>query len=170
MPLNSRGLGDDLAALFEGRNGYPASTAEAGKAWAAIYRGYAAEAHAGTAAPLAPGLAAAETALAGALETIFTDAQGGAAGTIASDLDAAYVAFWLTPPVQFATATVTGAVTVAPPGVLGPAFATVFAAGAAQSKSAADQAKALADALDTWTRTVIVAITPPVPPTPVPLT
>jgi hypothetical protein len=170
MPLNSGALGDDLAALFEGRDGYPESTTEAAKAWAATYRGYAAAAHAGAAAPLAPGLAAAETTLAGRLDTIFTRARGGATGTIASDLDAAFVAFWLTAPIQFASPPVMGAVTAAPPDALGPALAGVFAAGAAQGRPAADQAKALAAAIDAWTRTVVVTITPPVPPAPVFLT
>jgi hypothetical protein len=170
MPLTPGALGDGLAALFEGRNGYPASTTEAAKAWAAIYRGYAAAALAGAAAPLAPGLAAAESALAGQLDTIFKRARDGATGTIAGDLDAAFVAFWLTPAIQFASPPVTGAVTVAPPGVLGPALAGVFAAGAAQGNSAADQARAMAAAIDAWTRTVVVVITPPVPPAPVFLT
>ncbi|MFI7128803.1 hypothetical protein ACIBQ1_24080 [Nonomuraea sp. NPDC050153] len=170
MPLDAKALGDDLTALFEGRKGFPESTADAAKAWAKIYRDYAANGRAGTAAPLATGLDTAETNLAKALDPIFTAARGGAAKTFATDLDAAFVAFWFTPPVQFAAPPVTGAVTAAPPGVLGPALATVFTAGAAAGSSAADQAKAVAAAIDTWTRTVIVTITPPVPPSPVPLT
>jgi hypothetical protein len=172
VPLSPTPLENDLASLLRG-DAQPGSAAEAGKAWAAAYGGYAASATAGPTLPLAPTLKAAELALAQALGNAFDAAQqAGAAGTatVLPALDSAFVAFWLAPPVAFAGPAVTGLVTVAPPAVLAGAIATVLAAG--MGGAAADQqATALATALDTWTRTVMVVNTTAAgPQPPVPLT
>jgi hypothetical protein len=85
-------------------------------------------------------------------------------------MDGAFVAFWMTP-IAFAIPptgppTMTGIVSLAPPGVLTGALGALFLAGVAQQASAAQQAQALAAALDGWTRTVLVINTPVTPPGP----
>ena len=171
MTLSKSSLHDGLAKLLG--SDMPASAKAAGLDWAKTYRGYGAKATAATTAPLAPALASAETELAKALRGAFEAGQAagpGGAAVVAPLLDAAFVAFWLTPPLGFAAPPVTGLVTVAPPGVLGGAFGAVLAAGLGGA-SAGQQAAALATALDTWTRTVTVTNTTPAgPQPPVPLT
>lgn len=171
MPLSKPSLQNGLAELLG--DDMPASAEEAGKAWAGVYRGYAAGATAGPTVPLAPALQSAESTLANSLRGAFESGQAagpGGAATVLPLLDAAFVAFWLTPPLAFATPPVTGVVTVAPPGVLAGALASVLAAGLAGADANA-QAAALASALDTWTRTVMVVNTTPAgPQPPVPLT
>jgi hypothetical protein len=172
MALNPESLTDGFTALFEGRDGYPATTGAAAAAWAALYRGYASAARAATTAPSPAALATAEENLVGTLDRAFARARDTGASGLAGDLDKAFVEFWLEPPVTLADdpPTVNGVVTAAPPGVLGPALAAVFATGIAQRRSAAAQAGALAAALDAWTRTVVVVNTPPGPSAPVVLT
>jgi hypothetical protein len=180
MGLDAAALADDFIALFEGRDGYPDSARAAGESWAALYRRYAADAAAAVAAPPpAPGtaplpaaLTAAETVLAPALAGAFAAAHDGGpagVGALATALDGAFAAFWFGPPVAFALAgppSFAGVVTLAPPGVLGPALGAVFAAGTTAGRTAADQARALTEALHTWTRTVQVTNTPVNPPGP----
>jgi hypothetical protein len=173
MPLDPGALADGLTALFDGRDGYPRTTAEAARAWAARYRTYVGAARAAATAPLPAALDAAESGLADRLDQVFTAARGGAAGAVASGLDAAFVAFWSAPPVTFAfpgPPAVSGVVTLAPPGVLGAALGARLAAGTATAATAAAQARALAAVLDGWTRTVVVVNTPPGPSAPVFLT
>ncbi|MGW0591310.1 hypothetical protein [Streptosporangium sp. NPDC002607] len=173
MPLNPIAFADGLTALFDGRNGYPKTTAEAAQAWAALYRRYAADARAGVTAPLPDPLVAAEAGLVDRLAQAFAAAHGGAVAGLAADLDAAFVAFWSRPPVGFAfpgPPAVAGVVTVAPAGVLGSALAGALAAGVAARRTAAAQAQALVGAIDGWTRTVTVVNTPPGPSAPVFLT
>jgi hypothetical protein len=182
MPLSGATLASALEELFEGDGGYPADEPAAGRRWAEAYRGYAANALAGTTAPLEVGLTGAEQTLASALANGFTTAGAagpGAVTALAAAMDAAFVAFWLTQPVAFALPpigppTMTGIVTVAPPGVLATALSALFLAGVAQQASVAQQAQVLAAALDGWTRSVLVVntpVTPPGPPLPpVPLT
>ncbi|MFI9561194.1 hypothetical protein [Nonomuraea endophytica] len=175
MPLNPQPLADGFTALFDGRDGFPATTADAAKAWAALYRSYAATASAVPTLPVPAALAAGESTLASNLAHAFDTARGTApvADALASDLDTAFLAFWSAPPVAFllpGTPPVNGIVTTAPAGVLGPAIAATFAAGTARRSSAAEQAQALATAIDAWTRTVMVAHSPPGPSAPVFLT
>ena len=171
MPLSTTSLENDLAALL-GTDGNPGSAADAGDAWAKAYSGYASAATAGPTVPLTPSLQAAETTLAGSLRSAFEAAQAAGPGgqaVVLSAFDAAFVAFWLTPPVAFATPPVTGVVTLAPPGVLAGALASVLAAGMGGA-GADDQAAALASALHAWTGTVMVVNTTPAgPQPPVPL-
>lgn len=182
MPLSSASLASTLEDLFEGAGGHPASETAAGQRWAEAYRSYAGSALAGTTVPLAPSLASAEqtlaSTLAGGFATAKTAGPGGVA-TLATVMDGAFVAFWLAPPVAFAIPptgppTMTGIVSLAPPGVLSGPLGALFLAGVAQQASAAQQAQALATTLDAWTRTVLVIntpLTPPGPPLPpVPLT
>jgi hypothetical protein len=174
VPLSSASLAAALEDLFAGAGGHPADEAEAGRRWAAAYRGYAARAVAGTTAPLDASLRGAQQTLAGTLAGGFatTKAAGpGGAAALAAIMDAAFVAFWLVPPVAFAVPptgppTMTGVVSAAPPGVLTAPLSARFLIGVAQQASAAQQAQALAAALDAWTRTVLVVNTPVVPPGP----
>lgn len=174
MPLRSAALASALEELFEGEGGYPVDEAAAGRRWAGAYRSYAAQARAGTTAPLDVPLTGAEQTLAGTLAGAFTSAGAagpGAVTALAAAMDAAFVAFWLTPPVAFALPPIgppamTGVVSVAPPGMLANALSALFLAGVAQQASAAQQAQALAAALDGWTRTVLVVNTPVTPPGP----
>jgi hypothetical protein len=174
MPLRSAALASALKDLFEGAGGHPADEAEAGRRWAAAYRSYAADAVAGTTAPLNASLRSAEQTLAGTLARGFATAKAagpGGAAALAAIMDAAFGAFWLTPPVAFAIPrtgppTMTGVVSAAPPGVLTGALSALFLTGVAQPASAAQQAQTLAAALDAWTRTVLVINTPVTPPGP----
>jgi hypothetical protein len=172
MALKSAALASALEDLFEGAEGYPASEADAGKRWAEVYRSYAANAVAGTTAPVSVALGGAEETLAGTLAGGFTAAKAagpGGVAALAAVMDAAFVAFWLAPPVAFAIPptgppTMTGVVSASPPGVLVGALNALFLAGVAQKPSAAQQAQTLAAALDGWTRTVMVINTSVVPP------
>jgi hypothetical protein len=166
MALNDGGLADGLAAVFDGRDGFPESAAAAGQAWAASYRAYAGGAQAGPSFPAPVALDAAETVLAGRLADVFDAVRAG--GSLAGGLDVAFTGFW--PPVGFASPGVAGVVTLAPPGVVGTALAATFAAGAASGGTARAQARAVADVLHGWTRTVVVVNTPPGPSAPVFLT
>lgn len=175
MPLNVSDLADSLNDLFDGIGGYPADDPEAGQRWAKIYRAYAAAALAGPTAPLNASLEAAESTLAGALSAAFKAAkEAGTAGvaTLAPLVDTALVAFWLLPPVAFATPsppappTIAGVVTVAGPGVLSAGLPGVLAAGTANGGTTSRQAQAIAATLDSWTRTVLVVNTPLIPPGP----
>ena len=172
MPLDRDGLTDGLTAVFEGRPDFPDSANAAGRRWAGSYRSYAAAAVAGATAPMAFALDAAESGLAGSLASAFEGAAGAGSGSaVAAALDSAFVSFWLAPPMTFATPptgppTVTGFVTVAPPGVLTALLAALFTTGTAANPTAATQASSLASALDGWTRTVLVVNTPVTPPGP----
>lgn len=186
MPLNKDLLSNGFKDLFEGtdpsqpgKKVFPPDTVEAGKKWAAIYKKYAEGAQAGTTTPLPPSLTAAQATLAGALASGFSAAKAApppaAIAGLAAAMDLAFVAFWLTPPVAFAAPpppappTMAGVVTLAPPGVLTAALIGLFTSGAADKKTAAQQADAIATLLDSWTKTVMVVntpITPPGPPLP----
>ena len=170
MPLVSTGLTHSLTELFSGNPGYPADADAAASAIAAAYKGYAANALAGVTTPLSPSLAGAQTTLETSLASAFRSAQAaGNAGlsALAAALDAAFVAFWLTPPVAFAAPPIAGVVTTALPGQMQSLFTALFQNGVASQASAASQASSLASVLDTWTRTVVVTNTPPPPATPV---
>jgi hypothetical protein len=174
MPLSSAALASALEDLFQGEGGFPADEAEAGRRWAGAYRGYAGQAQAGATVPLHLPLMGAERSLAGTLAGGFTAAKAagpGGVAALAAVMDRAFVAFWLAPPVAFAIPptgppTMTGVVSAAPPGVLTGALSALFLAGVAQQAGAAQQAQALAAALDAWTRTVLVINTPVTPPGP----
>ncbi len=174
MPLNKTSLQNKLKDLFEGKNGFPSSEADAAQKIATIYRQYTADAVAGTTQPLAASLTAVESTLWDALGSAFTAAKAsGPAGVAVLGLaiDDAFVAFWLTEPVAFAIPptgppTMIGVVSLAPPGVLAPGLIALLIAGVVSSPSAAEQAQAMATILDTWTRTVMVVNTPVTPPGP----
>ena len=186
MPLNKSALSGNFKDLFEGKDPaqpgqmvFPPNPTEAGKKWAEAYKKYAEGAQAGTTAPLAPSLTAAQATLAGALAAGFSAAKAApppaAISGLAAAMDVAFVAFWLTPPVAFAAPpppappTMAGVVTLAPPGVLTASLIALFTSGAADQKTAAQQADAIATLLDSWTKTVMVVntpITPPGPPLP----
>jgi hypothetical protein len=178
MALAKWKLQDPLKDLFEGTNGFPSSRAKAAEAFASIYRSYAADAAAATTRPVSALLATAASTLASALDAAFKAAEGaGAAGVAALGvaMDKAFVEFWMKPqPMKFAfpvtgIPTIGGIVTVAPPGVPSLGLTALFLTGAAGGPTAAQQAQAMANILDTWTRTVTVvntSITPPGPATP----
>jgi hypothetical protein len=170
MPLNSGLLETDLRNVFEGSPAHPSSASAAGAEWARAYAGYAAGAIAGTALPLTPALVAAEQTLAGKLGTAFGGSQP--AASVAASIDAAVVSFWLAPPVVFQLLpSITGVVTLAVPGVLTGSLTAAFLEGQQSARSAGEQARVVARALDLWTRTVQVtntvtppgAVQPPVP-------
>src|SRR5262245_52085713 len=146
MALDKSKLQDQLKVLFEGTQGYPTSQADAAADLAAIYRTYATDAAAVKTQPLAPRLTTAGNSLASSLEDAFKTAEAaGPSGVVALGLamDTAFVAFWMKPvPMTFAfpstgPPSIGGLVTVAPPGVLGPALTAVFLAGAAGGPTAA---------------------------------
>lgn len=171
MPLVSTGLTQSLSDLFSGSPGYPADAGQAARAIAAAYKSYAANALAGTTTPVALSLEGAQSTLEASLASAFQGAQAaGAAGlsALAAALDAAFVAFWLTPPVAFAAPPITGVVTMATPGLLQSLFSALFESGVSTQASAPRQASSLANLLDTWTRTVVVTNVPPPPAVPVP--
>jgi hypothetical protein len=169
MPLVQSTLSNALLQIFT-QAPLPADTTAAGQAWANAYHSYASAATAGPTTPLPPALLAAKTTLATNIKSAFDAARAaGLAGlaVVVAQLDAAFVQFWLTPPVAFAGPGFTGVVTVAPPGVLSGTLTTAFA----PSSTAAPAATAIASALDLWTKTVIVTNQPtaPGPPVPTPL-
>jgi hypothetical protein len=174
VALDGSALADGLTDLFEGAGGHPVGDAEAGRRWAGSYRAYAGDAAAGPTAPLAASLQSAEATLARALAAAFTAARTAVAAvaTLTPLVEAAFVGFWLSPPVAFVTPpppaapAVVGAVTVAPPGVLFPGLADILAAAGANDATAAQQATSIATLLDGWTRTILVVNTPPGPTAP----
>lgn len=180
MPLQASGLEEALKDVFEGAGGYPADAAEAGRRWAKAYKDYAAGAVAGPTAPVAALLATAETTLAGVLEAGFTAASQAGPGGLAAVLpllDAAFVGFWLAPPVQFVVPVpppvIAGVVSLATPGVLSAGLAGPLGSATDETATAVRQAQLLSTVLDGWTRTVMVLntpVTPPGPPVTVPLT
>lgn len=161
MPLVKALLSNGFQQLFEG-NSYPTSEQDAGQQWASVYKKYASGAAAGAALVVAASLVAAQSSLASALETAFKGAKSGSPA--APTMAAAFAAFWLTPPVAFATPPASGVVSIAVPVGLIASLSDAFDAGVKSSKSAADQAQALATALDSFTTTVMVGvITAPAP-------
>lgn len=172
MPLQSSGLADALTAMFS-EDGFPSSPTEAGDTWAQAYKDYAGGATAGPTSPLMPSLATAGLTLATALGGAFTAAKASGPASLAPTMAAAFAAFWLAPPIVF-TATppvIAGVVSVAVPGALPAGITDAIAAGV-DGGDAAAQGQAFADALDTFTKTVMVLntpITPPGPPSPSPL-
>jgi hypothetical protein len=150
MPLNPATLASGLSSVFAGSS----DVAAAGSAWAGAYRDYAAVAMAGVAAPIFTGLE--EGVLAGALAAAFTAGVASLGTTTLTDMELAFQAFWMVPPVVFGA----GAVTAAPPG-LAAALAAVFATGALAPTSAV-VAAAVAAAIDTWTRMITVQLPGPV--------
>ncbi len=178
MPLNRNSLGQSLQNLFDGEPEFPADEAAAGKRWASAYREYTTNALAGATRPVSASLIAAENLLGNALGSAFTAAKQAkltGLAVLAPLVDAAFVAFWFAPPIAFANPpppappTMAGVVSLAPPGVLGGLLTTAFTAGGAPGITTGQQADAIATALDTWTKTVMVIntpVTPPGPPTP----
>lgn len=179
MPLSKSSLTNGFQDLFEGKDPaapgemvFPPNPTEAGKKWAAVYKKYAEGAQAGATQPLAPSLIAAENTLAGALAAGFTAAKAApppaAIAALAASMDLAFVAFWMTPPMAFAATppTMAGVVSLAPPGILLASLIALFTSGAADKKTAAQQADAMATLLDSWTKTVMVLNTPVTPPGP----
>lgn len=123
---------------------FPATHSEAGKRWAQAYGDYAAAAM--SLAGGSPIVQGAVDALGGVLGNLF------AGGLAAPAMDAAFVAFWLAPPMAFA-GPFPGVVTAVPsvPGLAG-----VFASNV-EGKASADAAMgAIAAALHAFTLTVIV--------------
>jgi hypothetical protein len=164
VPLLSTGLAQDLEQLFSGTPSYPADHGEAARGFAAAYAAYAAGALAAPTVPVSLSLEAAEPTLAQSIESAFRSAaSAGDVNALAAALDTAFVAFWLSPPVQFlppGPPVVTGLVTLAPPSVLTPLLSALLGAGVTSRASAGSQANSLASVLDGWTRTVIVTNTP----------
>jgi hypothetical protein len=96
-------------------------------------------------------------------------AGSGGVAVVAAAIDKAFVNFWFEPPVVFASPpgpVIAGLVSLAPPGVLLAPLSAIFAAGGAPAVTAAEQADAIAGALDAWTKTVMVINTPVTPPGP----
>jgi len=171
MPLVESSLNQSLRDIFEGVPSYPLDAPEAGAKWASAYANYASTATAGGTLPVPLSLNGAKNTLASALSAGFTAAKEAAGpdglATAAAALEAAFVAFWFAPPIQFAAIPplVTGVVSTALPG-LGIALSPIFAAGVVQKASAAQQASAVAAALHAWTKTVQVTTTGPSGPNP----
>lgn len=149
MPLDPVTLTAGLTPVFAGSDDVVA----AGQAWAAAYADYAAVAMAGVAAPVFTGLE--EDTLAAGMTAAFTAGVASLGTTTLTDMELAFQAFWLVPPVVFGA----GVVTLAPPG-LAAALAAVFAAGAVATTSA-EVAAAVAAAIHAWTLTVTVTLPGP---------
>lgn len=164
MPLNPSGLESDLAAIF-GPDHRPQTAAEAAQRWAAAYGSYAsAAADCAGASPL--GIPASQASLQAALAAAFANNRATAADT-AQALGAAYSAFW--GPIIFVGVPIMG--TVILPGIpaaLQAALLSAWPALAASRASADDAAQQLAQALHTFTQSVIVihVFPPPGPPPP----
>lgn len=175
MPLNKDPLSSGLRDLFEGKPAFAEDETDAANKISSLYADYAANALAGTTAPLSASISAAKPILAQALKAAFTAAKAaGPAGvsTLGLAIDTAIVAFWLAPPIAFAAPplpappTMAGVVTLAAPGVLAPTLTALFTAGVASKPTAAEQADSLATLLHNWTKTVMVVNTPLTPPGP----
>jgi len=165
-----------LRDLFEGRPHdaedkpvFPGGADAAGKKWADAYATYAAAAQAGPTAP-APGSTAAgaiplATALRGAFVSAAEAPAASALSALTNAMQAAFVSYWAgVPPIAFVGPSVAGKVTLAPPtlaALLLSAFAQGVPGPGAAPPSAADQAGAIAQALHTWTQTVVVTYAPP---------
>lgn len=153
MSLSVSTLSDGIVAML-GPGNFPPDTTDAGQRWADAYATYAQDGWSPVGAP-PTGLSAKKPALAAALTTAF-DARD--ANTTASAIDSALTAFWLSPPVVFPSSPPGGVTAVGGTGSLEPALLAVFAANVAGSLSNQDCADAIADAIDTFTRTVIITI------------
>lgn len=148
MALDPTNLASGLIPIFGGTDNF----VTAGLAWASAYKSYAQVANAGVFLPTFTGLE--EGILATALAGAF--AAGIAAPNLTPEaMEAAFIAFWLTPPVIFGA----GVVTAAAPGLAALIRATFPINILAVSAPAA--AAVIAVAIDTWTRTVAVTIPGP---------
>jgi len=137
------------------------TTAKAAEAWAAAYKNYAATATdcaAGTPNPAS--LTAAETTLKTALQAAFdAGVAGGTSAASAAALAAAYTAFWFAPPIAFLPSA--GIVTVVGgTAILQAALIAFWAANSAdgQAPAAATVGDDHANALDAFTKTVVVSV------------
>lgn len=152
---------DKLGQLLLGLSSSLSKTyLEAGRRWASAYSSYASDAVSPVGgSPV--GLSVVEGILAGLLAMSFSTSHDPV--TEAQQLATALTAFWLTPPVVFA-GTPPGAVTLVAGGpALQQALVSVWAVNLA-SRSPADQAmRSVAQAIDGFTRTVVVT-TPGGPP------
>ena len=171
MALDPLKLAGALADLFGGVPAVPADAIEAGMKWAEVYRQYASNALAGPTAPVDAALTAAAKVLATALASAFTVATAAGplgAAAVPPLMDAAFEAFWATPPIPFAPPppappAFAGVVTAPEPGSLATLMTTALAAGLIPGASTSLQGSAVALALDTWTKTVSVVNTPLTP-------
>jgi len=160
MALVKATLKASLEDIFDGTTDVSTIDKAAG-AWSAAYKGYASlgqDCSAGV--PLSPNLTAAETTLKAAIKAAFTAGlAGGLSPAIATTFATAFTAFWLTPPMVFAT---TGLVTgVTGTAALATALQGIWIANAApgQAPTASAVADAHANALDTFSKTVMTAQT-----------
>lgn len=156
MALSSSTLARALLAISDPAN-IPRTPEEAGQKWAQAYADYAAAAMSPVAAPPAS-LAAGQAVLARALGATFRTSL--AAPQTASQMAAAFTAFWLTPPVVFGAGLVTA---VTGTTVLAAGLPGVWAANTASSAPAEPAMQRVAGLLDVFTHTVIVT-TPGAPP------
>lgn len=170
MALDKSILKSGILDLSGGPN-YPQDTTEAAQRWASMYSTYAATAVAPagpTATPVPASLEAAEALLAGNLKVAF---EFGNAASAAQAMALAFDAFWMAPPVAFLPA---------PPALLGavtastgaPVLQTLLASltpyepDGTTPVSVDGVATKVSDALDTFTKLVIVTspLPPPAPP------
>jgi len=157
MARNLATLKNGIKAISESP---PTSFVEAGTRWADAYAAYASAAQSPMGgAPL--GVAAAKPVLASALAAAF--AGGVIPATTAAAMDAAFTAFWLTPPMTF-VGVPPGAVTAVGAGTLVAALIAAAAANLASQADADGAAASMAAAIHAHASTVIV--THPVVPTP----
>jgi len=147
MALVASTLSDLLQSTFRGVDSFAAAAA----GWASAYRTYAQSAQANGVPPVLTGLE--EAVLAGQLTAAFAALDP---NTFPSAFEAAFQAFWLTPPVAFGS----GAATLAPPG-LGSLLVSTYPANLVAPTSAA-AAINVAAAIDAWTRLVSVTFPGPV--------
>ena len=156
MPLNVQQLTQGLAAVFKAQ---PGSGAEAAQKIAAEYDKYC---QAAMAPPGKPIFTTAEVkAFEGPLAGVLSSGTGPAAA-VASAISAGLQAYWLSPPVQFSGGPAMGMATAMPGAAAAiPALTAAFSNLANTEDSAA---AAIAAALDTATKTVLVTFTAPPPP------
>jgi hypothetical protein len=162
VTLVSSDLVDSLRKLFEDLANAPADTNAAGKKWADAYGSYAGQAS-GLGTPVVPaGVQAATTLLGTQLGSAFKagrDAGSSGLATATLAMDTAFVAFWMTPPQAFSGGAL---VALALPMMLATPLGGAFAAGVTSPQpTAAAQASKIGAILDTWTKTVAVAMVSP---------
>jgi len=155
MPLDKSGLASELEAIFKDQLSSPAIVAQK---MATAYDNYCQKGLAGGAKPILVGKKALEGTLAAAIASPAT----GAPPTLAGAWSAGIQAYWLAPPVVFATPPISGLATTMPGA--GAVVAALTAAFVNVANTEASIAQIMATTLDIATKTVLVTFTTPPPP------
>lgn len=163
MPLNPSKLSRSLEQIFHKPAQRPDEIA---RVWAQAYSGYALDATAPLGgSPLPPSIAAGQGLLYTSLMSLFSASRDQV--TSAQGYSNFLTAFWMAPPVVFAGAP-PGLVTLVPgAAIMAGTLLTVWGQNLVSRASPQQAAQAIAQVLDTFTRTVIVTQLPPGPGPPI---